>query len=316
MQIDNLTLRRLLTVKQFFEHGKNHRESSTSFGRMVACHHFDWAVEMLLKTVASHLELDINSKGIGFWTLWDKLEKHYQRKYGENIPLKEQIRTLRSTRNEVQHRATVPSKEELEKLEIYTRDFMQRTIEVVFDKNIEDIRLSDLITINTLKKLIDNAKDKLEEGEHISSIAYSSRAFEYSKEFLLKQSHMSLGNLPSTNIEVPDPNGEGKNQNLIDAIDDLVNAYEDLQTYLEKMRDEYSLFLFDIDGRKFLKFKKISFPIDAYWEEGRLITTPRITYSFSFKEGSIGDLEEPSKSKEEAQFCYDFVLDFILDNGL
>jgi len=56
-EIDNATKRRLIYVKKLFLHGHERIPYQTEFDRMIAIHHFDNAVELLLKCVATKNKL-------------------------------------------------------------------------------------------------------------------------------------------------------------------------------------------------------------------------------------------------------------------
>ena len=116
MPIDETTMKRLVIVKQMFSHGKSHRLNDTEIGNMLACHHYDLSIEMLLKIVTTELKVDYD-KDVKFWDLWNQVNIVFKSKFGNDIPLKAEIRPLREARNSVQHSGTIPSTPDIERFE-------------------------------------------------------------------------------------------------------------------------------------------------------------------------------------------------------
>lgn len=280
--IDEVTLRRLIRIKQIFIHGENHRKNITDFDNILATHHFDWANEMLLKLIASKYSIkNIDNKFLS--QLWTEINEEYLNEFNTNLPLRNEIlKKVRKDRNAAQHSGTAISDSDTFDNESYTRTFLQHVIKEVYDMNLSELRLSSLIHDPQTKKLINRAEVQINQQEYKSAIALLYNVFR--KEFHNVKSQIS-------------------ERDLIEALDFPSKQYED-ENLEELFGDVVDLLLSEV------MLRELNLKLYDYGRLSRLGRTARMAdlrplFSKSSSTKSY-------YSKDEVDFCYNLVLEFLL----
>lgn len=294
MEADKLSMKRLVLVKQILRHGIVHKDSKSYIGRMLAVHHFDFAIETFLKITGTILDEHINLSG-NFWSIWNEVNKKYKQSYDEELILRNQIKRLRRARNNVQHDAIIPSYEDLENYESYTISFIDNTLSNIYNFSLKDIKLIEIIEDKTIKKYLEKANTHLENNKFTWSVVASSIAFTYAKE-IAKKKFMGTKGTSDFYLET-----------LYDAIGS--EDYYKLENEFDKLHEKIALLALNIDYSRYTKFIKKMIETNYGWNGEQLRVDSRVTKPL------FGDFED-LKSKEDAEFCYDFVLDFTIETGL
>ncbi len=151
----NSEIRRLVLAKKLYLHGCIHVSTKDKVSRMLSIHHFDNAIEIVLKCVATKQGLKSERKYFHFWELLKKIK---------DLPLKEQIRDLHEIRNIIQHQGDIPSMESVIKYKGYVEDFFKRVCSEIFDVSYEKLYLSELIENKKLKEKVSEAEAAFEKG--------------------------------------------------------------------------------------------------------------------------------------------------------
>jgi hypothetical protein len=127
---------------------------------LLAVHHFDLSVEMMLKCIAvKHNIVSSVKQEFKFKGLWDEITKK-----GIKLPLKSEIFKLHDERNLVQHAGIVPSLEDVLNFKGYVEGFLEQVIEQEFGISFKELSLAQLIENKELRKIVQNAEN-LFEGE-------------------------------------------------------------------------------------------------------------------------------------------------------
>jgi hypothetical protein len=148
----NLEIRRLVLAKMLYLHGCTHASRKDDVSRMLAIHHFDNAVEMVLKCVATKGDTRSNKKQPSFEDLLQEKK---------DLPLKDEMRGLHKIRNAVQHHGDIPSMESVSKYRGYAEDFFKKVGREIFGVSYEELFLSELIVNENLRKLVFKAEEAL-----------------------------------------------------------------------------------------------------------------------------------------------------------
>jgi hypothetical protein len=156
MREKGLEIRKLMLAKSLYLHGCVHASAGDSISRMVAIHHFDNAVEIVLKSVATKRDLRSKKKYVYFEGLLDNMP---------HLPLKDQMRGLHRLRNSTQHGADIPSMESVVKYKVYTEDFFRMVCDEIFEIAYEELFLSDLIENENLRNQVREAEEAFEREE-------------------------------------------------------------------------------------------------------------------------------------------------------
>jgi hypothetical protein len=170
---DDETKRRLVYVKKLYLHGHEHIPYQTEFDRMIAIHHFDNAIELLLKCVATKLGIDFkNPLFVSFPNLWDAISKKTP------LPKKTEIFQLHDFRSNVQHWGISPfSSEVVNRFDVYVADFIREVTEQVFGLNFDQLFMSSLVEDETLRKILTIAEESFEKKNYAKCMRFADAAF-------------------------------------------------------------------------------------------------------------------------------------------
>jgi hypothetical protein len=152
----NSELKQLVLAKSLYLHGCSHASYKDNVSRMLAIHHFDNAVEIILKCVAVKQGITPRKKYFYFEELLDRVS---------DLPLKEQVRGLHQIRNIVQHQGDIPSVESVFKYQVYTEDFFRGVCTQVFSVSYEELYLSTLVEIENIREKLLKAEQAFGSGE-------------------------------------------------------------------------------------------------------------------------------------------------------
>ena len=179
-EIDEATRKRLTYVKRLYTHGHEHIPYGTEFDRMIAVHHFDNAIELLLKCVATKYEISFrNPLRVTFPTLWDAVNKEYKERRGSELPKKTEMFQLHDFRCDVQHWGVSPvSLDIVNSFDVYTLDFIQIILDSVFGLEYNELFMSSLVSDTEIKGLLIDAErcfadENWKEVIHKASIAFA-----------------------------------------------------------------------------------------------------------------------------------------------
>lgn len=168
----NSEIRRLVLAKKLYLHGCSHAGAKDKVSRMLAIHHFDNAVEIVLKCVATKCGVISSSKQeYRFKDLWNEIVQR-----DVNLPLKDQMFSLHDLRNFVQHQGDIPSMESVIKYKSYVEDFFNKVCSEIFGVSYEKLYFSELIKNKKLREQVLKAEAAFEKGEYKRCIELSEGA--------------------------------------------------------------------------------------------------------------------------------------------
>lgn len=283
--VDSITMKRLIIMKQIFSHGQEHRQKHAQMSNMLACHHYDLAVEMLLNIMGTEMGVKL-PKDNDFWKLWAEINIVFKSKFNTDLPLRHEIQPLRYARNSIQHSGTVPSDSDVERFEGYARTFLDNTINKVFSIDYENIKLSELINDGTIKAYLVEAENLIRQNDFVGALEKISIVFEIGKRKAIQtiyENEWSEIIPPYGFVEIETALGHS-------AVNDLLEAFKKVEGML-------NMLALTLDYREYITFKKKSFRV--YYYPG--LPEPKV-----IKDGI------EVRTKEDAVFCYDFVLNSFI----
>lgn len=171
--IDDVTKRRLIYVKKLYLHGHEHIPYQTEFDRMIAIHHFDNAVELLLKCAVSRLGVAPKRPlHLSFPNLWNLVDEKVP------LPKKTEMFQLHKFRSDVQHWGVSPfSTEVVNRFDVYVSDFLREVMKDVFGLDFEELFISSLVEDKTFRKILTIAEKAFEKGDYEKSMRFADAAF-------------------------------------------------------------------------------------------------------------------------------------------
>jgi len=179
-KIDKVTKKKLVYVKRLHMHAQEHMLNGTDFDKMLAIHHFDNAVELLLKCVAAEYEISLGDPlRLTFHNLWREVSKEYKQRLGSELPKKTEIFQLHRIRTDVQHWGISPfSLEFVKDFDEYTHDFVQKILNSVFGLKYDELFLSSLVKDSKIRTLLTDAErhfadEALKEAIEKVSVAFA-----------------------------------------------------------------------------------------------------------------------------------------------
>lgn len=156
-----LEIRRLVLAKKLYLHGCGHASAKDEVSRMLAIHHFDNAIEIVLKCVATNCGgVSSSRQEHRFKDLWNEIVQQ-----GMDLPLKDQAFSLHDLRNLIQHQGDIPSVEAVIKYKGYVEDFFKKVCSEIFNVPYEKLYLSQLIKNEKLREQVLEAEAAFEKGE-------------------------------------------------------------------------------------------------------------------------------------------------------
>ncbi len=158
-------IRQLVLAKSLYLHGCTHALRRDDVSRMVAVHHFDNAIEMVLRCAAI-------KRG--------KRPKEYlEALLGQldDLALIEQMRSLHRLRNAIQHSGDIPSLDSVIKYKGYAEDFFIEVCDKVFGVPYGKLHLSELIENRKLKEQVRIADEAFGKAEFRQCIRLCDEVF-------------------------------------------------------------------------------------------------------------------------------------------
>lgn len=160
-------IRRLVLAKNLYLHGCNIASTDDTVSRLLAVHHFDNAVEIVLKCVATEYGVvDSARDEYRFKDLWNEVDGAVEENKGWNLPMKQQIFSLHDLRNIAQHQGEVPSSESVRRHMGFVESFFQDMCHEVFEISLDELYLSQLIEHQEVREAIQTAEEAYEEEEY------------------------------------------------------------------------------------------------------------------------------------------------------
>lgn len=182
-KIDKVTRKKLVYVKRLHIHAQEHMLNGTEFDRMIAVHHFDNAIELLLKSVAITYGISFkNPLRVNFHTLWNTVNEKYEENQGSELPNKTDMFYLHRIRSDVQHLGRTPfSLETIRDLNEYTHEFVQKILNSVFGLKYDELFLSSLVKDSKIRTVLTDVERHFADEKWKETIEKISIAFALAK---------------------------------------------------------------------------------------------------------------------------------------
>lgn len=300
MKIDQATEKRLVYVKALYVHAQQHAKSEAEFDRMIAVHHFDNAVELMLKCIATKENIDFGRRRqINFPTMWDEVDKKL-RERNSSLPNKIEIQRLHDFRGDIQHWGVASfSLDVINRYQVYSGDFIRSALKEVFGIEFDELSMSLLVKENRIRDFLSRAEAQLL-SDPKESMKCSSAAFSLAEEKELTRINFWF---PKPSLKL-DPMSKKKiealNSEIVPIADILSDYWEDeIRESLEGFEEAVKLLALGVDVSEYAKFKAVA-PI-------AVCSNGRVGFQKSLFGEEVGDF-----TNEKAAFCFNFVLNHVL----
>lgn len=273
----------LIKAKHFFEHATLHAQTGNSFDTMIAIHSLDNSIEYLLRIVIKHLEIEEKlSKTINtpeLMSIFSEVDRFLKEHTlldgrGTGLPYENEIRQLRTLRNNVQHGMILPVSE-LRSFIKYGDRFFEKILKKVFGLTVQEISYSSLIDNHEIKHHLGLAETRIAEGKYLEAIVACRDAFELG-EFLLRNDSHHI--------------------NKMAAIPHIKQESMELYYYVQSLDEEISILGTNVNISDYRQFMRYLHHIPSEYRASK----------------SGYSVMQRDWEKRDAEFCYAFAAQAIL----
>ena len=271
----------LVRTRTLLEHSLLHSTINSPLDRMIAIHGLDNTVEWLIRIVIRHLDIEaITGKNLGtpeLASLAREVNKFLQHYHQFPLPYLSDIKMLRQVRNLVQHGAVDPASE-LPRFTRIAEQFFVEVLRLIFGLSRDALRISSLIKDEEIRKFLERAEQKLDQGTYLESVVSCRNAFE-NAFFKQSSGSASIFVVAATLISCT-----------------MTATQRTHQWVFNEMANEFELIRLGINRKRYERFADYLQHIPGKYRAER--------YGWSV-------MQRPWKEKD-AKFCYSFVCDVIL----
>jgi hypothetical protein len=244
IQIDLITRKKLILIKQLYQQAIIQSKSQHSdVNRLISVIEFDAAIESFLKSIIWTLD---SSK-----TPPDKFQELIQEcnnlltKNGlSSLPDLAHIQWIHSIRNDAQHKAKLPTIENVSDCRTYTRDFIEKVMNDIYGISFESISLIELIKHEKIRQYFINTESFIKNGEYQKAVQEAATGLEWALLYVKKSLVGDTSHFTSAFI-TEDSFGKHKSDS------DMFRAFEKMQ--------ETVLFLsLGMNYREYIQLKQIT----------------------------------------------------------
>ena len=270
-------------AKYLYQTAVSNLSIGTDLSASVSINQIQDSIEMVI--YALEIKLGLNDKENAFP---NRIKRINIRLKPESLPFEVQVLGINDSRRNFKHKAILQNKEAVKEQSVFAYQFINEVSKKYFNLNFDKISITSLIKNEKIRNYLQEAEGYLEKEDLDKSIMNSGIAFGFCENLMKKQlSRIHFFNHSTdwgwTNNELE----EKLNSNLSPKIQE---SFEELYSF-------NSLAVFGVDYQKYTSFK---------------LLTPSVNISvtdnvFTNKCGQFEN--EYNKNRENAIFCYEFVLD-------
>lgn len=186
IQIDLITRKKLILIKQLYQQAIIQSKSHHSdVNRLISVIEFDAAIESFLKSIIWSLDSS-KTPPDKFQELIQECNNLLTKNSLSSLPDLAHIQWIHSIRNDAQHKAKLPTIENVSDCRTYTRDFIEKVMNDVYGSSFENISLIELIKDEKIRQHFINAESFIKNGENQKAVQESAIGFESALSFVKK----------------------------------------------------------------------------------------------------------------------------------
>ena len=224
--LDEITQRKIVLAKQLYEQATTQSASQLPISRILGVIGLDLANETLLRATVGALE-PTKTPSESFPSVLQQVDDLIAKAGLGTIPDRANLLYVHSIRNDCQHKAKFPGDTEASECRIYCRDFLRKTIALIWGLDFSIIRLADLVLEPKAKRLLIEAEESNAKSEYFDAVGKASAALEW---VLSKAQRNLVGRLSlfAKGIALVDSFGEfrpqGEDEDAYDALRKMQDA--------------------------------------------------------------------------------------------
>lgn len=164
-----MDFRQLEISKYLFQKGREELKKKDSLSSGLAVSLFQDSIEILLWTIAKHVEADVREKE-AFEAYWEKIKTAKNNPQRNEVPFKAKILELNKARVNFKHYGIVPTLDDVIRFETYAEECLEKSFKSFFGIEMEDVSLAHLITDQAIRDKVISSHNLFKEGKIIDTI--------------------------------------------------------------------------------------------------------------------------------------------------
>lgn len=280
-----VTTRRLVLIKYLYKTAFEQSKQSESFAGFSILSFHD-CVEMLLILIAEKKRKKKQEHFLGYWNVIT------------DLPYKEAMENLNNVRKMLKHHGIFSNKDEIDRCRIDVKVFLTDCFKSYFGIGFDNLSLSSLIAINSVKEEIDRAELLMKEGNNYECLEKCKTAF-------IKLLSAYESNKVEWNNSILDAGVRIGNdfRKLAKSNKDGSRWFEQVTKTTNSIRDIIKIKALGIDYKRYVLFDHITPCVIEGCNATGTIYIPEQKDSFEARK---------SVTSEGCQFCLTFVVDCAL----
>ncbi|MBN1975297.1 MAG: hypothetical protein JW787_16775 [Sedimentisphaerales bacterium] len=290
MALHHSVIQRLAFVKYIFTKGIEQSILPEPFSAMSILMFHD-AVEIFLQI--SSEKLNIGNKKMNFLDYWEALNQ----KLLHEIPQKEAMRRLNTSRVGLKHSGTLPSKLDIETFVVSVRLFFEETTTLIFETDFNSISLIEYVDPSESRDRLKMAEKQLQEtklDEAMANIAVSFRImlqdYQNRKAYYYRRSPFAPIEDLSGISSIPLPRNSYELVPIAKILEKTIAGLTEIQRVVR-------ILALGLDYRKYSRFEIFA---------PHVYQTGDLKYHVDFHHHQAG---MPKLCKEDVRFCIDYVIE-------
>jgi hypothetical protein len=259
LPLDQVTLNKLVFIKQLFNHGIALSTVPRSpFRRTLAIISFDLSVETYLRVIIQSIDKSASIDDLNFHNLIKTANIKLISLSLPELPNPSSIKHAHNIRNDAQHNGRFPSEIEMIECRTYTSSLFTSTINSIWGTSFEDLHISLIVQNARVKQLLSSAESAFASGDYENAIKNANAALTWA---ITQIRDLFVGKRPrpeSTGILISLP-GEYMPKDMIDFISKgNVQMDEDLLMSFIRMQQTLLHLAFGIDAATYITLRQIA----------------------------------------------------------
>ena len=277
-------LNMLNRAKALLVHAEKHMHIDTAIDRMIAVHNLDNAVEYLLRTLLIHLSYDEWNKAkplptiVELKSLCKEARDFLSDRFNVQLKYTDEVGLIRQLRNGIQHGLVDPTRD-IERIKNITYRLFDHILSTCFGAAISDLTYSRLVQDKTVGRLLKQCEKAINSRNYEKAVAFARNAFDFANVLLQYLDDSLLDFIPAKL--------------------GIADKYTHLGNYIEAMQKELSLIKQNINWHHYKRYLNLTKFVSGDYRIER----------------SGWHVKQTPWIRDEAEFCYSFVCDYIFRNS-
>lgn len=157
-------IEQLLLSKRLFQKGEDFCQENDPISTGLAISLFQDCIEIIIWSIIKDFSIDVKETE-AFTSLLDKVDKRLEPQ-GIKLPFRAKILELNKARVNFKHYGNLPDVSEASKFRGYTESYLRTVFDICFQKDFDDISMSDLIQADDVKQFIKKAENHFIKQEY------------------------------------------------------------------------------------------------------------------------------------------------------